>query len=120
MSKKSQDLFANFIKKQINEKAVKPEKTGVVNKKLLQKDNKNQEKLSDEEKLKTAKKESNAKAAIMQDKTAMFKRMFLEATMKYVLAISLLVAAIISLIKFIPMLGNFLHGLLARILIGGL
>lgn len=127
MSKDPQDLI-NFMKKQLAKKTdnnvdkqgdAKLLKTNKIKKKGAENEENDEEELSDEEKLEKAKKESRGKAASMSDKTDMFKRLLMETTAKYVLAIALLVGSMIALIKLIPFLFSLFNGFITKFLLGG-
>ncbi len=134
MSKNSQDQakanpLVDFMKKQINQKAqdqarVKNTKNPNFKSKLAKKSSKNgkndqnDEDLTDEEKLEKAKKESKGKAMAVQDKAAMYQRLFIETLMRYSLLIVLLLAALIAFINMLPALGGGLKAILANLFLG--
>lgn len=127
MTEKSKELLVNFMKKQASAKiskqvnAKKSTKSLNLDKEKKAKDGEggdDKNDMTDEERLEEAKKESQGKAKQF-DQTGMIKKLFLENIAKYVLMITLLVVLAIGVIKGGPILFEFMHGLLFKVLIGG-
>ena len=124
MAEKLQKSLVNFMKKQADTKILKHQDTKKSTPSLAaektkdKKDNDDEtEDLSDEEKLEEAKKESRGKSE-NYDQVAMFRKLIVETTIKYVLLISLLMLFAFGLIKLTPAFLDMLHGLFFRVFIG--
>ena len=133
MSEEINKSLSLFMKKQISEKSSKNKMeqkaaASAAKAKDIEKKKKDAEKdgsesgeeeMSDEEKLEEAKKASRNKAA-ERDQTKMFKKMILEAIVKYGVIIAVLVMMSIGLIKFGPAIFEMMNGLISKILFGAI
>ncbi len=120
------DALFNFMKKQISEKSTKKTSLGVNNfnpktntKKNNNSNPQNEEELSEEEQLEEAKKLSNSKAA-QRNNAELLKKMVMQTASKYVIIISLLGILSFAIIEGGPVIGDFLNGLISRILLGAI
>ena len=125
MPKQPQDPLVSFMKKQMTKKVEKADvgdKNSIfqsAKKTIVKKDRENDEEMTEEEKVEEAKKESRSKVA-NQDTSEMYKKLFIETIVRYVLIIALLVGAMIVLIKIIPAAAAMVNGLFSKILLGSI
>jgi Flp pilus assembly protein TadB len=127
MSKNLKENLGAFMVKKMNEKPAKqttPEsaifKSAEEKKqdKIAQKP-KTEKEIKEAEELDEAKKTSKAKSANF-DQSGMIKKMVLETLVKYGFMVLFIVILIVAVINLGPFIGNLLHGLIFKTVIGAI
>ena len=106
--------LTDFMKKQSEKKSAQNDSKSSGKKKSKQ----DEEKAKAEEELEEAKKVSIGKAGMIQDKSDMYKRMFIEAITRYVMAITLIVAVVLAFVHSLPLISAFLRKFISSLFIG--